>query len=371
MTIDIPAAQVADLRDRLDAARWPNPVAGYDWSDGTDGRFLRDFIEQWRTQYDWRERETRLNALDHCLAEIDGEVIHFIRARSESASAIPLLLLQGWPSSFIQMLEIIPLLTASRGDGTPAFDVIAASPPGYPFTRLPDEPGMNFARIGDLMVKLMVRELGYERFAIRGSDQGGLVLQQIGLRHPEQLIGVHRSGITPFADPLPTDLDAEERVYQERVAEWARRETAYASLQRSRPETLVPALTDSPLALASWFLEKFQRWGDCRCGLAAAFGLERLMDNLCLHWFTGAAAGATRLYREAARDPGATGRVEVPTAIAMALHDGASVPAPRSWCERTYNVTRWTVLHEGGHFPEWEVPHLLANDIRQFFGALA
>jgi pimeloyl-ACP methyl ester carboxylesterase len=265
---------------------------------------------------------------------------------------------------------VLPLLTEARDDGTPSCDVIAASLPGYPFTSFPEAPGMSFARIAELMTRLMVEELGFARFAVRGSDQGALVQQQMALRHPHRLIGVHRSGITPFATPLPADLSPAEVAYRRRVAGWAQRETAYARLQATRPEALTPALADSPVGLAAWLIDKFQRWGDCRDGVDACFGRDALLDNVCLHWFTGAGAASVRLYREAARDPGRVGRVEVPTAILMPLHDAVTVPAPREWAERSYAVRRWTVLERGGHFPEWEVPDLVAADLRAFLAEL-
>ena len=368
--IALPQAEVLDLQRRLRTTRLPAQVSGYGWNEGTDGAYLRDFVAHWLHRYEWREREAQLNELDHFLADIDGETIHFIHAKGRGANPVPLLLLHGWPSSFVQMIDILPLLTEPRTDGSVTFDVVAASLPGYPFTRPATEPGMNFARIGELMVRLMTEILGYQRFAGRGSDQGGLVLQQIGLSAPQHLIGLHRSGITPFANPLPPDLSPEEIAYQEEVRRWAVRETDYARLQAARPETLVPALTDSPVALASWFLEKFQRWGDCPDGLDAAFGRDRLIDNIALHWFTGSAAAATRLYHEAALAPGRSGRVEVPTAIMMPLRDGVTVPAPRRWCERSYNLMRWSILPRGGHFPEWECPAPVADDIRAFFTSL-
>ena len=370
MRIEIPDQDLDDLRQRLKHTRWSPPITGSNWADGTDGDYLRDLLDYWAGPYDWRQREARLNTYNHFLTEIDGWQIHFIRANDQDTKSIPLLLLHGWPSSFVQMLNIMPLLTESRRDGTPSFDVIVASMPGYPFTQFPTEPGMSFARIADLMTKLMVEELGYDRFAARGSDQGALVQQQIGLKYPHRLIGIHRSGITPFASPLPDDLSPAETAYQQQVQAWAQRETAYARLQALRPETLSPALADSPVALAGWFIEKFQRWGDGGADLDAHFGRDNLLDNLSLHWFTNSAVASTRLYREAARDPGLSGRVEVPTAIMMPLRDGVTVPAPREWAERTYNVQRWTILERGGHFPEWEVPEAVANDVRQFFAGL-
>lgn len=370
MQISVPDADLEALRIRLSSVRWPVHVREYGWEDGTDGQYLREVVSYWRDQYDWRSREALMNELDHFTVEIDGEVLHYIHCSGRGKRRIPLMMLYGWPSSFVQMLDIIPLLTQAGMPDDLSFDVVVAALPGYPFTRLPTRPGMSFARMAELMVRLMVSELGYEQFAVRGTDQGGLVLQQIGLHHPKRLIGLHRSGITPFANPMPDNLTPEEEAYQKQVQAWAARETDYVRLQASRPETLVPALTDSPVGLASWFLEKFQRWGDCRNGIDETFGRDRLIDNLSLHWFTRSAASVTRLYREAARNPSPGGRVEVPTAIMMPLHDGVTVPAPQSWCNRSYNVQWWTVMEKGGHFPEWEVPELVARDIRSFFNSL-
>lgn len=365
--IHIPNEDIDDLHRRLRQTRWPAPVRASNWADGTDGDYLRNLVDYWLNQYNWREREARLNQFNHYTAEIDGTVIHFIRAAGQGPNPIPLLLMHGWPGSFVQMLKIIPLLTEARNDGTPCFDVIVASLPGYPFTTFPQEHGMNFARIADLIKKLMVDVLGYQTFAAKGSDQGALVQLQIGLKYPEYLIGLHRTGITPFANPMPTDLSSAEKAYQQKVAAWVPVETVYARIQGLRPETLTPALSDSPVGMASWIIEKFQRWGDCHGDVDAHFGRDELLDNISLHWFTGSGAASIRLYLEVMRDLGLTGRVEVPTAIAMPLRDGVTVPAPRAWAERFYNVQRWTVMERGGHFSEWEVPHEMADDIRAFF----
>lgn len=367
MTIQIPDREIDELRRRLRHTRWPRPVAGSGWEAGTDAGYLRELADYWAADYDWREREARLNRFEHFVADVRETSIHFIKADGHGSNPMPLLLMQGWPSSFVQMLDVIPLLTEVRDDGTPCFDVIAASLPGYPFSDITVQPGMSFSRIADLMTELMVEQLGYKRFAARGSDQGGLVQQQIGLKYPDRLIGLHRSGITPFANPMPTDLGPAEIEYQKQVAAWAQIETTYARLHSLRPETLTPALADSPIGLASWVLEKFQRWGDCPEGIDKTFGRDALLDNLSLHWFTGAGAASIRLYRESALDPGLSGRVEVPTAILMPLRDGVTVPAPRAWAERSFTVARWTLMERGGHFPEWEVPHVVADDIRRFF----
>ncbi len=367
MRIHIPDEHIDDLHRRLKHTRWPAPVDGADWADGTDGEYLQDLVRYWLMKYDWRDREARLNHFGHFTADIEDSQIHFIHAAGEGPSPIPLLLMHGWPSSFVQMLKIIPFLTEQRTDGTPSFDVIAASLPGYPFTRFPNRPGMSFARIADLLTRLMVEGLGYQQFAARGSDQGALVQQQIGLKYPGRLIGLHRSGITPFAMPMSDDLSPAEISYQSKVQQWAAQETAYAHLQSLRPETLTPALADSPIGMASWFIEKFQRWGDCDGNVDTHFGRDALLDNISLHWFRGSGTALIRLYREATRNHGLSSRVQAPTAIMMLLRDGVTVPAPREWANRTYNVQRWTVMEHGGHFPEWEIPEIVADDIRQFF----
>ncbi|TGK20480.1 epoxide hydrolase family protein [Leptospira stimsonii] len=368
--IQIPEEEIQFLKNRLKQTRFAPPIDSSNWSDGTDADYLRELIRDWGTRYDWRSREILLNRFDHFLADIEGTKIHFIHAKGKGKNPIPLLLLQGWPSSFIQMLDIIPLLTEAQEDDIPSFDVVAASLPGYLFSEIPSKHGMSFSFIADLMQKLMVETLGYKKYAARGSDQGALVQQQLGLKYPENLIGLHRTGITPFLNPLPADLSEEEIQYQQKVASWAKSETAYASLQALRPETITPALADSPIALASWVIEKFQRWGDCNGDPDRHFGRDKLLDNLSLHWFYGAGAASVRLYREVLRNPGLIGKVNVPTAIIMPLRDGIAVPFPRSWAERFYNVQRWTVLEKGGHFSEWEVPETIAEDIRSFFKSL-
>lgn len=369
-SISIPQGQIDDLRERLLRTRLPTPVYGSGWQEGTSTGYLRELLAYWIHDYRWRQREEYMNSFNHYTTDIDGVKIHFIKAEAKQPGAIPLLLMQGWPSSFVQVLDILPLLTNEAVEDTLAFDVVAFSLPGYSFSETPMEPGMNFTRIADLAVKLMVDILGYDRFAARGSDQGALVQQQIGLKYPERLIGLHRTGITPFLSPLPDDLEQDEMQYQKVVESWARRETAYAQLQTLRPETLLPALVDSPIGLASWMIEKFQRWGDAGADLDAHFGRDKLLDNIMLHWFAFSGAGAIRLYHEGIRTPALTGRVEVPTAIAMPLRDGITVPAPRRWAERFYNVKQWTVVEQGGHFPEWETPYTLVEDMRRFFKQL-
>ncbi|PJZ57516.1 hypothetical protein CH367_09220 [Leptospira barantonii] len=366
-TVHIPDEEIEDLKNRLRKTRWVPSIETSNWADGTDSDYLHDLMRHWATDYDWRSREKQINKLDHFIAEIEDTKIHFIHTKGKGKNPIPLLLMQGWPSSFIQMSDIIPLLAELENDNILTFDVVAVSLPGYLFSEIPKQHGMSFTRIADLVHKLMTEELGYQRYAARGSDQGALVQQQLGLKYPNHIIGLHRTGITPFLFPLPNDLSEEEVEYQQKVVSWAKLETSYATLQGLRPETLTPALADSPVGLASWILEKFYRWGDCNGDPVRHFGRDKLLDNLSLHWFYGAGAASIRLYREVGRNPGLSGKVEVPTAIIMPLRDGITVPAPRRWADRFYDVRRWTVMERGGHFSEWEVPREVADDIRDFF----
>jgi pimeloyl-ACP methyl ester carboxylesterase len=362
-TIAVPDAVLEDLETRLRLTRWPDRVAGAGWDYGIDTDTLRPLVDHWAEGFDWRAVERQLNALPHFSAEIEGETIHFVHARGTGGRRIPLLMLHGWPSSFLQMTDVIPLLTAER-DGV-SFDVIVPSLPGFGFSSQPEARGMSVARIAGLMTRLMMEVLGYDRFAGRGSDLGAGVLQQIALQSPERLIGLHLSGTNPYIGHIPDDLSPEEAVFVERAQGWMQFEMSYAMLHASKPDTVAVALNDSPAGLAAWILEKFHAWTDAD-DFVARYGRDRLLATLTLYWATGTIGSSMRLYYETVRDPGQWGRVEVPTAMLMTPHD--MFPTPRAWAERSYSVARWTEIDVGGHFLEWEEPALVADDLFAWFG---
>lgn len=361
-TIALPDALLEELETRLRLTRWPDRVAGAGWDYGIDTDTLRPMVDHWAEGFDWRAVERDLNALPQFTAEIDRETIHFVHVRGEGARRMPLLVLHGWPSSFLQMTDLIPLLTAER-DGF-SFDVIAPSLPGFGFSSQPRARGMSVAHTAGLITRLMTEVLAYDRFAGRCSDLGAGVLQQIALQSPDRLIGLHLSGTNPYIGHVPDDLSPEEAEFVVRAQGWMQSEMAYAMLHSSKPDTVAVALNDSPAGLAAWVLEKFHAWTDTD-DVVARYGRDRLLANLTLYWATGTIGSSMRLYYETVRDPGQWGRVEVPTAMLMTPHD--MFPTPRAWAERSYNVQRWTEIDRGGHFLEWEEPALVADDLFAWF----
>jgi pimeloyl-ACP methyl ester carboxylesterase len=373
-TVDVDRGVLDDLADRLRGARWPDELTGTEsWSRGTDLGYLREIVRYWLDEFDWPAQQKRLNAVTHVKVEVDapGEGrlgVHAVHEKARTANAMPVVALHGWPSSFVQMLPVLPLLTdpaTHGGEPGDAFDVVALSLPGYGFSDRPTAQGMDVARIAEVVVEVMA-QLGYDRFAARGSDLGAGVLQQLALAHPERLIALHLSGTNPYLGWIPDDLTPAEQEFVTAAQAWDTAEMAYAKEHSSKPQTLAVALNDSPVGLASWILEKFRTWSDCGGDLDSVYSRDDLLTNLTIYWATQTIGSSMRLYHETAHSTAAAwGRVEVPTGMAMSGAD--MFPTPREWVERSYNITHWTDLPRGGHFLEWEVPDLLADDMRTFF----
>jgi pimeloyl-ACP methyl ester carboxylesterase len=370
--IHVSDATLQDLRARLRHTRFPDQIPGSGWDYGTDTQYLRELVAYWANDFDWRAQEKRLNQLHQYRAEIDGLRIHFIHERGKGPNPIPVLMLHGWPSSFVQFEKIIPLLTDPAAHGAPnapSFDVVVASLPGYGFSDAPTERGAAIRSIAERMTKLMTQTLGYQRFALRGSDIGQSVSQQLALAHPDKVIGVHVTGLlrgVPLAgDRQPSEA---EQKFNRDMATYQAAEMAYASLHSSKPQTLAAALNDSPAGLAAWIVEKFRRWGDTNGNVESRFTKDELLTNLTIYWATQTIAPSVRLYYEFTREQRLTGRIPVPTAALIALHD--MVPPPREVAERMYNLQRWNETSVGGHFLEQEEPQLVAEDMRAFFGSL-
>jgi pimeloyl-ACP methyl ester carboxylesterase len=367
--IHIPDAVLDDLRDRLHRTRWPDQIAGSGWDYGTDTTALRDLCAYWADGFDWRAAEGRLNAYPQAQVAAGGTVLHILRRPPTGrADAIPLLALHGWPGSFVQMLPLLASLPQAEARHGVAFDVVAASLPGYGFSDIPDAPGMNMARAGAAIVAMM-RALGHERFAIRASDVGAAIARQICLSEPDRVIGLHISGTNPFLPPrLPDDLDADELAFVDAARAWGQAEGGYAHLHTTKPQTLAAALTDSPAGMAAWITEKFRAWGDTGGDVHSRFLRDDLLTNLTIYWATGTINASMRLYFENIRDPGCVGRVTVPTAMLMGPKD--MIPTPRRWVERAYALRVWDVAGAGGHFMEWEEPDAVADHLCAFFAGL-
>jgi pimeloyl-ACP methyl ester carboxylesterase len=359
-----------DLRARLRQTRWPDQLADVGWEHGTDITYLRRLVDHWSDGFDWRAQEARLNDLPSFRASVDGTVLHYVHQPGSAPGAMPVLLLHGWPSSFVQMLDLLALLADPVRHGAHAsdsFDVVVASLPGYGFSQRAGRRGMGAARMGELFHGLMTEVLGYGRYAIRGSDFGENVLTQMAARHPEAVIGTHTAGPTPVLGTLPDDLTDEERRYVGAVERWRETEQGYAVAQGTRPQTLAYGLNDSPVGLAAWLVEKFRSWSDCDGVLDRRFTMDELLVDITIYWVTETIGSSIRLYGEAQDDPSASAP-DVPAAFLVSSKD--MVAAPRSWAERTARVDRWTEVGRGGHFMEWEEPQMVAEDMRAFFRAL-
>jgi pimeloyl-ACP methyl ester carboxylesterase len=305
------------------------------------------------------------------MATLDGQDIHFVHARGEGPSPLPLILTHGWPGSFVEFERILPLLTHPGrfgGDPADAFDVVIPSLPGFGFSPAPTHPGMSPRRIAGLWVELM-RGLGYERFGVQGGDIGAGVSVWAARLFPDAVAGLHLNYVPGSYQPprAPSDppLSRQEEAFLREAADWSTTEGAYAHLHATRPQTLAYGLADSPIGLAAWLTEKYRAWSDCDGDLERVFDLDHLLTILSLYWFSGALGDAIRIYKEGARDPlvFAPGeRIAPPLHVALFPRE-LPIP-PRSWVERVFDVRRWTAMPSGGHFAAAEQPHALAEDVR-------
>ena len=362
--ITVPEAELANLRARLAAARFPDELKGVGWDYGTNIAWLRTFVDYWAREYDWRAAEARLNGFDQFTAEIDGELVHFVHVRSKGANPVPILITNGWPSNFVELLPMVPLLTAET-DGL-SYDVIIPSLPGYGFSGRPKRPGMNLTVVTHLWAKLM-QELGYDRYLVSGSDIGAGALLGLVRHYPDRLIGAHYNNVYSQY-PRPDDPAPEEEAYFQKVDFATFAEAGYAMIQGTKPSTLAVGLNDSPAGLASWILEKFRSWGDTGGDIDKAFRSDDLATILSVYWFTQTIGSSVRMYKEMFSDQelvSAMPEHDVPQGVIVPAE--SDLPAPRAWGERNLrNLVHWSSAGPGGHFPALEVPERYAGDIRAF-----
>lgn len=366
--IEVSDAELADLRDRLRRTRWAEPWPVDGWDAGTDPAELRRLAAYWADGYDWRTHEATINALPSHLADLDGTPLHYLRFDGEHPDALPILLVNGWPSSFLELTGLAQrLATPRRYGGTPqdSFTVIVPSLPGFAFS--PQRPTLSTEeQTHHLLHRLMHDELGFMRYAAHGGDLGAGITSRLAQDHPEALIGIHLLAVAAPAAYDPATLTPQEQAHLDTLATWQTHEGAYQHQQSTRPLTLSQGLTDSPTGLLAWLLEKYRAWSDCGGDLSTRFSDDFLLTQASLYWFTGTISTSFRPYYEHAH--GLTTRVKrvsVPTALALFPAD-LSRP-PRSWAERTYHLTRYTHMPRGGHFAAHEEPDLLAHDITHFF----
>jgi pimeloyl-ACP methyl ester carboxylesterase len=376
--IDVDDAALDDLRARIRRARLPDPAPGARWGQGTDRDYLRDVLAYWAEDFDWRARERELNAVAHFRAEVDGVRIHFVHERARGAGGTPLILTHGWPSAFVELLPLVPLLTdpLSHGIEAPAFDVVIPSLPGYGFSQRPARTGVTTRFTAKLWHRLM-RGLGYERYGAQGGDFGAAVSTFMALDEPAPMIGLHLSNLDnePYTGPGSPPLTEAESAYLAQRQRWLDTERGYGAIQSTKPQTLGYALNDSPAGLAAWILEKWRAWSDSGGDPERAFSRDVLLTVVTLYWATATITSSMRDYVDNRWSPetsiGPDDFVRVPTAVTSFSRNFAPEGvAPREWAQRLYDVRRFTAMPRGGHFPATEVPELLARDIAAFFAEL-
>ncbi|MFI8005164.1 epoxide hydrolase family protein [Streptomyces sp. NPDC086010] len=365
--IDIPQADVEDLRDRLARTRWNTGVQGVgDWSRGVPADYLKDLAAYWADGFDWRKAEARLNDFPQYVTEIDGQDIHFAHVRSDRPDATPLLLIHDWPGSFVQFVDVVEPLSRD-------FHVVVTSTPGVGFSGPLTSPGWNTGRIARAFTALMDR-LGYDRYGVQGNGGGAWTAGEMGRIAPGRVIGVHVNGLVTFPSEDPADfadLTESERTRLERLRHFRDDKMGFNVIQSTRPDTVAYGLNDSPVGQLAWIVEKFKEWTDTAKELPEdAVDRDTLLTNVSVYWFTGTAGSSAHLYYETAHDPAAWAPKErgtVPTAVAVALPSDVAV---RRFAERDHNVVRWTEFDRGGNFLSLEQPELLTEDVREFFADL-
>jgi len=368
-TLTVDPADVADLGYRLERTRWPRtwPAAPGQADPSADSALVRRLARTWAGDYDWSAHQAAINALPSFSVEIDGTAVHFLKYDGESDDALPIVITHGWPSSFLEMTELARRLSKpSRHGGDPrhSFTVIVPSLPGFGLS--PQRPELPGAATHELWHRLMREHLGYSRYAAHGGDLGAGVTSRLAQEYPGAVVGAH---LLAVADPVqfdPATLTDAERSYLAATERWFTDDGGYEHEQMTRPVTLGYGLADSPVGLLAWIVEKYREWSDCDGDVSRCFSDDFLLTQASLYWFTNTISTSFRPYFENAQGWRCrVERVDVPTAVAVFPKDLGQ--PPRSWAERTYNVTRYTEMQRGGHFAAHEQPELLARDLVEFF----
>jgi pimeloyl-ACP methyl ester carboxylesterase len=364
--IEVPHTDLDDLRERLARTRWPGELPGVGWDYGVTLGYAKEVAEYWRTGYDWRRYEARLNAFPQFTTTIDGANVHFLHVRSLEPDALPVMLSHGWPGSVAEFLDVIGPLTDPRahgGDPVDAFHLVVPSLPGFGFSGPTRERGWNRGRIARAFSELMTR-LGYERWGAHGGDVGAIVSREMAVQQAPGLVGIHVLQIFAFpsGDPAETAKLTEEDKRRLQILEKFRERAGYTWIQSTRPQTLAYGLTDSPAGQLAWNAELFAGFGDT----VDAVDPDLFLTNVMLYWLTGTAGSAARWYYEDARTGGWEKEEPntLPTGVAVFPNDFRSI---RLFAARANAIVHWTEFDRGGHFAAMEVPEVLVGDVREFF----
>ena len=383
--VNVPEAELIELRRRIKATKWPERETVMDASQGVQLATTQALAQYWATDYDWRKCEARLNAVPNFITEIDGLDIHFIHVRSKHENALPLIVTHGWPGSVVEQLKIIEPLTNPTAHGasaSDAFHLVIPSMPGYGYSGKPTATGWDPTHIARAWVVLMKR-LGYTKFVAQGGDWGAVITEEMGLQAPPELLGIHTNmpGIFP-ADidkaafsgaPTPSSLSAEEKVAYERLRFVYTKGIAYGFQMGLRPQTLY-GIADSPVGLAAYFLDHDARSYELisRVFQGQAEGLTRddILDNITITWLTNTALSGARLYWEY-WGKGYFNAKGVAIPVAVTSFPDELYPTPRSWAEQAFpKLIHYNEVDKGGHFAAWEQPKIFSEEVRAGFSSL-
>ena len=381
--VSFPDSELADLRKRINATKWPDRETVKDESEGIQLAMIQSLARYWGTEYDWRPCEARLNAVPNFITEIDGLDIHFIHVRSKHENALPIIITHGWPGSVVEQMKLVGPLTdptAHGGKASDAFHVVIPSMAGYGFSGKPTTPGWDCTRMARAWTVLMKR-LGYTRYVAQGGDWGSLVTEQMGLLAPPELAGIHIN--LPFAVPaeilkalgsgsLPSGLSADETRACERIAFFFVHGLSYAQQMANHPQTLY-GIADSPVGLAAWFLDhdllSYQMIARSFDGQSEGLTRNDVLDNITLAWLTNTGISSGRLYRENKTPFFAALGVKIP--VAVSAFPDELYQLPRNWAESAYpKLMHYNKVAKGGHFAAWEQPKLFSEELRAGFKSL-
>jgi len=365
----VPAGALDDLRARLAATRWPEKETVGDWSQGVPLAKMKALADYWRSGYDMRRLERRLNAVAQYRTQIDGLGIHFLHVRSKHPKALPIILTHGWPGSVVEFLKVVGPLTdptAHGGKADDAFHVVVPSLPGYGFSDKPAERGWGLPRIAKAWAVLMKR-LGYGSFVAQGGDWGAGVTTWMAKQHVEGLKAVHLNLPILFPPPLEGQPSAEEKAALAKLAAFGESGSAYARIQGTRPQTIGYSLADSPVGQAAWIYEKLVQWADPND--APPLSRDEMLDNIMLYWLSNSGASSARLYFESFATDFSRQQLDIP--VGVSVFPGELYRPLKIWAERTYTkLFYWNEVPRGGHFAAFEQPGIFVAELRKSFAQL-
>lgn len=373
----VPQADLDDLRDRLARTRWPATPPAADWSRGVPPDYLAELAEHWRTRFDWRAVEARLNELPQFTTTLDGANVHYAHVRSPEPTATPLLLVHGWPGSYVEFLDVVGPLTdpaAHGGDPADAFHLVIPTLPGFGFSGPTPEPGWDHRRVARAFAALMAG-LGYHDYVVQGGDWGMVIAAELAVHDPENVAGVHVNTLLTLPPQRPgalDDLTEDEAARLELLGHYGEDGSCHFRLLVTRPHTVAYALSDSPVGQLAWIVEKYRDWSGARTTPEEVIDRDLMLANASLYWFTATAASSGALYHEALGGSnrnshllGGPWELSCPAGVAVFAHD-VNLPLRRFADAVLPTVSHWSEFDRGGHFPALEVPELYVGDVRAF-----